>query len=49
MMENGDALIQATLAPEGRDRYEGAELVAVDDASYDVVRDAYAALGLIPD
>ncbi len=49
MLGNGDALIQATLAPEGRERYQGAALVAVDDASYDVVREAYAALGLTPE
>ncbi|MDO5646485.1 phosphate/phosphite/phosphonate ABC transporter substrate-binding protein [Paracoccus sp. (in: a-proteobacteria)] len=49
MMENGPALIDATLAPEGRERYRGAELVAVDDATYDVVRKAYAALGLTPE
>ncbi|MBE0508799.1 MAG: phosphate/phosphite/phosphonate ABC transporter substrate-binding protein [Marinospirillum sp.] len=46
MMKNGDALIQATLKPEGRERYQGARLMAVNDASYDVVRKAYAALGL---
>lgn len=49
MMEHGQELIEATLAPEGRDRYQGAELVAVDDSSYDVVRNAYAALGLTPE
>jgi len=47
MMANGEALIQATLAPEGRDRYLGSKLVDVDDSSYDVVREAYAALGLV--
>lgn len=46
MTENSQALIDATLAPEGRERYRGAELVAVDDSTYDVVREAYAALGL---
>lgn len=46
MMQSGDALIQATLKPEGRDRYLGASLMPVDDSSYDVVRKAYAALGL---
>ena len=49
MMEHGDALIDATLAPEGRERYRGAALVSVDDATYDVVREAYAALDLIPE
>lgn len=47
MLENDQALIDATLAPEGRERYRGASLVSVDDATYDVVREAYAALGLI--
>lgn len=46
MMASGEALIQATLKPEGRDRYLGAQLMSVDDSSYDVVRKAYAALGL---
>ncbi|MCH8529725.1 MAG: phosphate/phosphite/phosphonate ABC transporter substrate-binding protein [Saccharospirillum sp.] len=46
MMASGEALIQATLQPEGRDRYLGASLMPVNDSSYDVVRDAYAALGL---
>lgn len=45
-LANGQRLIDATLAPEGRERYRGAQLVDVDDASYDVVREAYAALGL---
>ena len=48
MVAAGDRLIEATLVPEGRgrQRYVGAQLVPVDDASYDVVREAYAALGL---
>ncbi|MFN3615134.1 MAG: phosphate/phosphite/phosphonate ABC transporter substrate-binding protein [Rubrimonas sp.] len=48
MVAAGDRLIEATLAPEGRgrDRYVGARLVPVNDESYDVVRKAYAALGL---
>ncbi|MFN3881671.1 MAG: phosphate/phosphite/phosphonate ABC transporter substrate-binding protein [Nitrincola lacisaponensis] len=46
MMANGEALIQATLKPEGRERYLGASLMPVNDSSYDVVRQAYAALGL---
>lgn len=45
-MEHGERLIDATLAPEGRERYRGAALVDVDDSTYDVVRKAYAALGL---
>lgn len=49
MLENSQALIEATLAPEGRERYQGADLVSVDDDSYDVVREAYAALGLTPE
>lgn len=49
MMQSGDALIQATLKPEGRDRYQGASLKAVNDSSYDVVRNAYAVLGLTAD
>lgn len=46
MMKHGDELIQATLEPEGRTRYKGASLVPVNDSSYDVVRKAYAVLGL---
>lgn len=46
MVAAGDRLIDATLAPEGRERYRGARLVEVDDSTYDVVRKAYAALGL---
>ena len=49
MLANSDALIQATLAPENRTRYQDATLIPVDDASYDVVRQAYAALGLKTD
>lgn len=47
MLANSDELIQATLKPEGRERYRGASLMSVSDSSYDVVRKAYAALGLV--
>ncbi|MCE8020924.1 phosphate/phosphite/phosphonate ABC transporter substrate-binding protein [Halomonas sp. MCCC 1A11036] len=45
-MNDPDGLLQAILAPGERDKYIGAEMVRVDDAEYDVVRDSYALLGL---
>jgi phosphonate transport system substrate-binding protein len=49
MMAHNEELIQATLKPEGRDRYLGASLMEVNDASYDVIRTAYEVLGLKPE
>ncbi len=48
MVTAGERLIEAMLVPEGRgrQRYVGAQIVPVDDSSYDVVREAYASLGL---
>ncbi|MDR5904066.1 phosphate/phosphite/phosphonate ABC transporter substrate-binding protein [Franzmannia qiaohouensis] len=45
-MADPESLLQAILAPGERDKYIGAEMVRVDDAEYDVVRDSYALLGL---
>lgn len=45
-MADPEGLLQAILAPGERDKYEGAEMVRVDDAEYDMVRESYALLGL---
>lgn len=41
-----ESLLQAILAPGERDKYIGAEMVRVDAAEYDVVRESYGLLGL---
>ncbi|QJQ96122.1 MULTISPECIES: phosphate/phosphite/phosphonate ABC transporter substrate-binding protein [Halomonadaceae] len=45
-MADPESLLQAILAPGERDKYLGAEMVRVNDAEYDIVRDSYALLGL---
>ncbi|WP_052506986.1 phosphate/phosphite/phosphonate ABC transporter substrate-binding protein [Desulfonatronovibrio magnus] len=46
MMSNADTLLEAILAPGERDKYIGATMVEVSDEDYNVVRDAYSALGI---
>lgn len=45
VLANGDSLLNALLAPGELDKFKGADWVAVNDADYDVVRDAYRILG----
>jgi len=47
MVENEEALVDAILRGESdeNDKYEGSELVEVEDSDYDPIRDAYAAVG----
>ncbi|MCE8040272.1 MULTISPECIES: phosphate/phosphite/phosphonate ABC transporter substrate-binding protein [unclassified Halomonas] len=45
-MADPEGLLQAILSPGERDKYIGAEMVRVNDAEYDVVRESYALLGL---
>jgi len=44
--ENFPTLLAAMLQGKDNAKYEGAELVAVDDGDYDVVRDMYRAIGV---
>jgi phosphonate transport system substrate-binding protein len=43
-MQDAEGLLQAILAPGKRDKYEGAQMISVDDAAYDVVRESYSLL-----
>lgn len=45
-LSDPQGLLQAILAPGERDKYLQAEMVAVEDSEYDVVRESYALLGL---
>lgn len=44
-VENFDELLEAMLEGEDNAKFEGANLVTVDDADYDVVRSMYEAIG----
>lgn len=46
MQENEDALVQAILAGEANEKYDGAELTNVENSDYDYMRDAYRAVGV---
>lgn len=46
-LDNDERLLQAILNPGRRDKYQTAQLVAVEDDDYDQVRDAMHLLGLL--
>ncbi|WP_216595537.1 PhnD/SsuA/transferrin family substrate-binding protein [Myxosarcina sp. GI1] len=46
MVENQDKLIDAIVAVEANEKYQGSELVEAKDADYDPIREAYQAIGV---
>ncbi|MCC5829524.1 MAG: PhnD/SsuA/transferrin family substrate-binding protein [Phycisphaeraceae bacterium] len=46
LLEHGDSILEAMLEPGRSPRYVGSSIVPVQDEDYQIVRDAYRALGL---
>lgn len=45
LVENQDKLIEAILLGEANDKYQGAKLVPANDSDYNMIREAYKAIG----
>jgi phosphonate transport system substrate-binding protein len=46
LTQNQDKLIEALISVEANRKFQGAEIVAVQDSDYDMVREAYQSIGV---